>query len=178
MPAHTQLIQSRSEPLFNAAGPLIQFLVEPEQAADAFAIMRIVMRPGVAFPLHCHADPVAIYVLGGELDFLQYDGQSSRWRTAHMGDIICIPGDVKHALRNSSAAPVAVLIATTPHMHGFFRDLGTPVHSEQPTGPTSQDMQPLLTLAAKHNYWIASARENAAVGLTFRAREPYAYQTW
>jgi quercetin dioxygenase-like cupin family protein len=179
MPAHTQLIRSRNEPQYNVFGPLIQFLVPPAQASDAFALMRSVVRPGVAIPLHSHADPVVFAVLEGELQFLQHDDGCPRWRTALPGEIICVPSDVKHALRNCTETAVAMLVASTPTMYGFFRELGTPLAPNQASSsPMLGDMHRLLAIAAKHNYWIASARENAAIGLTFPAREAHAYQTW
>jgi uncharacterized protein YaiE (UPF0345 family) len=66
------------------------------------------------FSLHSHADPEAMYGLNGALEFLQYTEHSSRWLIAQSGEIIRIPGEVKHALRNSSSKPATVLLATTP----------------------------------------------------------------
>ncbi|MBV8830150.1 MAG: hypothetical protein JO108_13065 [Acidobacteriaceae bacterium] len=70
------------------------------------------------------------------------------------------------ALRNSSSKPATVLLATTPNIYEFFRELARPFEPDRPVGPpTPEDMQRLLTLSAKHNYWIASPEENAAIGL-------------
>jgi quercetin dioxygenase-like cupin family protein len=179
MPAHTQLIRSRNQPQYNVFGPLIQFLVAPAQASDTFALMRSVVRPSVAVPLHWHTDPVVYAVLEGELQFLQLDDDCGRWRTALPGEIICVPSDVKHALRNCTEAPVVMLVATTPNMYGLFRELGIPLAPDHASSsPILGDMHRLLAIAAKHNYWIASARENAAIGLTFPAHEAHAFQTW
>lgn len=47
-----------------------------------------------------------------------------------------------------------------------FRELASPFEPDRPVGPpTPEDMQRLLTLSAKHNYWIASPEESAAIGL-------------
>ena len=167
MPTQTRIIRSSSEPSFNVFGPLLQFLVTPVQTSEAFALMQSTVPPGVAIPLHSHADPEVLFVLEGELEVLQHAGNSSRWLTAKSGETICIPGDVKHALRNTSLAAVALLLITSPNIYHFFRELGKPSQPDEPTGsPTTQDMQSLLELAAKYNYWIGSSEENVAVGLT------------
>jgi quercetin dioxygenase-like cupin family protein len=167
MPLQTQLIHSSSEPFFNILGPLTQFLVEPANASGAFGVLRSIVPPGVVIPLHSHADPEVLVIHEGALEFLQYDGNSSRWLTAQPSQIICIPGGVKHALRNSSPKPTTVLLITTPNIYGFFRQLGEPVeHGQSPAPPTAEDLQRLAALSAQHNYWLASREENAAIGLT------------
>jgi len=167
MPTQTQVIHSSNEPLFDIFGPLLQFLVTPAQSSQAFALMRGMVPPGVAIPLPSHADPEVLFVLEGELNVLQYEGDSSHWVTTRPGEIVCIPGDVRHALRNTSPATVTLLLTTTPNIYRFFRELGKPFHPDQPLGPpTPQDMQRLRDLASQHNYWMASPEENAAIGLS------------
>ena len=166
MALQTQLIHSNSAPLFNILGPLVHFLVDPADASGAFGLIQATVASGIAVPLHSHADPEVIYLLEGALEFLQYDGNSSRWLTARHGEIIRIPGDVKHALRNTSPEPTTVLLATTPNIYSFFRELGQPYDPGRSAGPpTPEDMQRLLALSTKYNYWIGSPEENAAIGL-------------
>ena len=166
MPLPARTINPSSEPFFNIMGPVVQFLLDPADASGAFGLIRGIVPPGVAVPLHSHADPEAMYVLNGSLEFLQYSEHSSRWLMAQSDEIICIPGEVKHALGNSSSKPATVLLATTPNIYEFFRELASPFEPDRPVGPpTPEDMQRLLTLSAKHNYWIASPEENAAIGL-------------
>lgn len=60
-----------------------------------------------------------------------------------------------------------MLVATTPNVYGFFRELGRPFRPDEAAGPpTLQGMKRLRKLAAKYNYWMASPEENAAIGLT------------
>ena len=166
MSKQTQLIHSSNEPLFSVFGPLQQFLVEPAEASGAFAVMRAMVPPGIAIPLHSHADPEVLFVLDGMLQFLRYDADSFQWLAAGPGDVVSIPGHVKHALRNSSPTLATVLLATTPNIYNFFRELGKPFEADQPARPPApEDMQRLLALAAKYNYWMASPQENAAIGL-------------
>ena len=94
MPTQTQVIQSSDEALLDVFGPLLQFLVTPAQASEAFTLIRGIVPPGVAIPLHSHADPEVLFVLEGELDVLQYKGDSSHWIITKPGETVCIPGDV------------------------------------------------------------------------------------
>jgi quercetin dioxygenase-like cupin family protein len=170
MPFQTQLIDPSSEPLFSILGPVVQFLVDPAKASGAFGLIRGTVAPGIEVPVHSHADAEIIYVLDGILDVLQVNGNSSRWLTAKPGEIVCIPGDAKHALRNSSREPVVLLLASTPEIYGFFLELAKPFDPNQPAAPEDpEEMERLAALSAKYNYWIASPQENAAIGLTTRA---------
>jgi hypothetical protein len=127
----------------------------------------MIVPPWVAIPLHSHADPEVFYVIEGTIEFLQYDGDSSRWLTANSGDLICAPSNAKHALRNSSSASVTYLVASTPNAYNFLSELEKSFHPDPSAGaPTPEEMQLLLTLVAKYNYWVASPQENAAIGLT------------
>ena len=74
MSTQTQVIQSSNEALLDVFGPLLQFLVTPAQSSEAFTLIRGIVLPGVAIPLHSHADPEVLFVLEGELDVLQYEG--------------------------------------------------------------------------------------------------------
>jgi quercetin dioxygenase-like cupin family protein len=166
IPLEAQLIPSNSVPLVSVFGSLHQFLVAPDDASGAFGLMLVTVGPGIAIPLHSHADPEVFYVLEGQLEFLRYDGLASRWMIAGAGDTVCIPGDVKHTIRNRSTAQVVLLLVTTPGIYNFFQELGRPYNPDRPPGPpASEDIQRLLKLVAKYGYWIASPEENAEIGL-------------
>jgi quercetin dioxygenase-like cupin family protein len=170
MPTQAYLIHSSNAPSVNLFGALHQLLVPPAESSGAFGIVRMIVPAGVAIPLHSHKDSEVFYVIEGTLEFLQYDGDSSRWLTANSGDLICAPSNAKHAFRNSSSAPVTYLVASTPNAYNFLNELeklGKPFHPDPSAGPpTPEEMQLLLTLVAKYNYWVASPQENAAIGLT------------
>jgi quercetin dioxygenase-like cupin family protein len=169
MRTQAYLVDSRHTPSLHLFGALHQLLVAPPEASGAFGIVRIIVPPGAAIPLHSHADPEVFSVLEGTLEFLQYDGASSCWMTANSGDLICAPSHAKHALRNRSSAPVTYLVASTPNAYNFLSELeklGISFHPDPSAGPpTPEAMQLLLTLVAKYNYWVASPQENAAIGL-------------
>lgn len=129
--------------------------------------MRATVPAGIGIPLHSHANPEVFFILEGLLEVWQYDGGSGRWLTATYGDVICIPGDVRHAIRNASSSTVTLLLITTPKLYEFFRELARPFHSEEKAeAPNDRDMERLLALAARYNYWIGSAQENEVIGFT------------
>jgi quercetin dioxygenase-like cupin family protein len=167
MPIETTIIHSNDAMLFNVFGPLQQFLVAPSDTSGAFGIMRAIVPPSIAIPLHSHADPEVFFVLEGLLEVLRWSGEVSHWVTARPGDVICVPGGIKHGIRNNSTAPTVILLATTPKIYEFFRELGKPYKPGEPAGPpTEEDMRRLLGLAAKYQYWIGSPQENAAISLS------------
>jgi hypothetical protein len=85
-----------------------------------------------------------------------------------MGDVITIPGRVKHALRNtSSLVSVTTLLVTQSELYNFFREIAKPFdRSQRPAPLTPTAMQELLAAAAKYGFWMASPDENAAIGLS------------
>jgi quercetin dioxygenase-like cupin family protein len=87
---------------FMVAGVLLQFLSTPEQINDQISVMRGTIPSGVVIPLHSHADPEIFYVLNGSLEVFQAEGPSAGWQTVNAGEVVSIPGNVRHALRNTS----------------------------------------------------------------------------
>ena len=166
MSAQTRLVTSSSEPWFNVFGPVQQYLVAPSDVSGAFALIRAIVPPSVAIPLHSHVDPEVFFVLEVAMEVIQYQDEVSRWLPAGVGDLVCIPGGIRHAIRNSSTSPAVILIAVTPKIYKFFLELGKPYDAGQPVGPpTEADMERLLALAAKYDYWIGAPQENEAIGL-------------
>jgi hypothetical protein len=59
-----------------------------------------------------------------------------------------------------------ILIAATPRIYEFFRELAKPYDPGEPPGPPNQrDMQRLIGLAAKYGYWVGSPEDNDSIGL-------------
>jgi quercetin dioxygenase-like cupin family protein len=69
----TKIVHSSEAPLFNVFGPLQQFLIAPSDTSGAFGVMRAVVPPSIAIPLHSHADPEVFFVVEGKLKVLRYD---------------------------------------------------------------------------------------------------------
>jgi hypothetical protein len=81
--------------------------------------------------------------------------------------VLAIPGNVKHALRNTSSTPTTVLLVTREELYNFFRSIAKPLEAGQMPGPPSpDDMQQLFAAAAKYHYWMGSPEENATIGIS------------
>lgn len=153
--------------LFNAAGVLLQFLASPDEVGDAICLIRGTMPPGVVVPLHSHAEPEVLYVLDGSLQVYGSTEGANGWTNAGVGDVVIIPGGVKHALRNASSLPATLALITKSQLYQFFRELAKPFDPNQPpSAPTPEAMQQLFEAAAKYGYWLASPAENATIGLS------------
>src|ERR1700736_4813131 len=90
---------------FIVLGVLLQFLSTPEQINDQIGVMRGTIPSRVVIPLHSHADPEIFYVLNGSLEVFQAEGPSAGWQTVNAPEVVSIPGNVRHAVRNTSPSP-------------------------------------------------------------------------
>jgi len=144
---------------------LLQFLSTPEQINDQISVMRGTVSSGVVIPLHSHADPEIFYVLNGSLEVFRAEG----WKTVTASEVVSIPGNVKHALRNTSPSPITLIIVSKQELYSFFRELARPFDPNRPpTPPTPEEIQRLFSVAEKYEYWLASRGENAAIGISLR----------
>src|ERR1700729_2462571 len=91
---------------FIVLGVLLQFLSTPEQINDQISVMRGTVPSGVVVPLHSHADPEIFYVLNGSLEVFQAEGPSARRQTVNAAEVVFVPGNVRHAVRNTSPSPL------------------------------------------------------------------------
>jgi quercetin dioxygenase-like cupin family protein len=157
------------EQTFIVLGVLLQFLSTPEQINDQISVMRGTVPSGVAIPLHSHGDPEIFYVLNGSLEVFQAEGPSAGWQTVPSGEVVSIPGNVRHALRNTSPSPLTSIIVSKQELYSFFRELARPFNPNRPPAPpTPEEMQQLFSVAEKYEYWLASLDENAAIGISLR----------
>jgi quercetin dioxygenase-like cupin family protein len=157
------------EQTFIVLGVLLQFLTTPEQINDQISVMRATVPSGVVIPLHSHADPEIFYVLNGSREIFQAEGPSAGWQTVNAGEVVSIPGNVRHALRNTSPSPSTSIIVSKQELYSFFRELARPFDPNKPPAPpTPEEMQQLFSLAEKYEYWLGSPDENAAIGISLR----------
>ena len=157
------------EQTFIVLGVLLQFLSTPKQINDQISVMRGTVPSGVVIPLHSHADPEIFYVLNGSLEVFQAEGPSAGWQTVNAGEVVSIPGNVRHALRNSSHSPITSITVSKQELYSFFRELARPFDPNRPPAPpTPDEMQQLFSVAEKYEYWLASPDENAAIGISLR----------
>jgi len=127
------------------------------------------IRPGSVIPLHSHSDPEIFYLLEGSIEVFQAEGPAAGWQTLNAGDVVSIPGNVRHALRNSSPSPITLIIVSKQELYSFVRELARPFDPNRPPAPpTPEEMQHLFSVAEKYEYWLASPDENAAIGISLR----------
>ena len=155
------------EQTFIVLGVLLQFLSTPEQINDQISVMRGTVLSGVQIPLHSHADPEIFYVLNGSIEVFQAEGPYAGWQTMNVGEVVSIPGNVRHALRNTSHSSMTSITVSKQELYNFFRELAQPFDPNRPPAPpTPEEMQQLFSVAEKYEYWLASPHENAAIGLS------------
>jgi quercetin dioxygenase-like cupin family protein len=143
-------------------GPQIQLLTAVSDEDDGYCVFRSIFPAGVVVPLHSHADRETFCILEGELQGLRQD----RWITLAAGDVLDMPGGIKHAFRNVSSAPVSSLFVTTMRLGRFFCEVGRPVATVPPGPPTPADLQRFLEISHAYGHWLGSPEDNAAVGIS------------
>src|SRR5271154_4004354 len=163
----TSTSKSAEQQTFIVLGVLLRFLSTPEQINDQISVMRGTVPSGVVIPLHSHADPEIFYVLDGSLEVFQAGGPSEGWQTINAGNVVSIPGNGRHALRNTSPTSTTTITVSKQQLYSFFRELARPFDPNRPPAPpTPNEMQQLFSIAEKYEYWLASADENAAIGIS------------
>lgn len=147
-------------------GTIVEFLASPDEAGAEICLIRGTLPPGVAVPLHSHPDMEVFYVIEGSVEAFQFRDDRPRWTTVGAGDVVTVPGNAKHAWRNSSSLPATMVIVTTSKMYKFFHEVTKPYDPNQrPAPPTLEAIEKLFSIAARYGYWMASPEENAAIGL-------------
>lgn len=159
-----RLAEGTRGPKLDVFGPIIEFLTAENN--KQICVMRAVVPPGVTVPLHSHDDFEDFFILAGGHQVLVEGEGGLEWHDAHAGDYIRVAGNVPHAHRNISGEPAVDLIITTALMGRFFREVGRPVGSPP---PTAREVARFGEIASRFNYRLATAEENAAVGISLPA---------
>jgi quercetin dioxygenase-like cupin family protein len=68
---------------------------------------------GLLSHFHSHSDIELFYVLEGSLEAFQFENGTHGWVSFGRGNVVSISENIKHALRNSSPLPVAMVLVTT-----------------------------------------------------------------
>lgn len=113
------------------------------------------------------------FALYGNIEVLMEEAGELHWVEASAGNLIEIPGNSKHAVRNRSEHPAITLLFTTSRHGRYLQEIGRSVASGESAGPPDE-MQHSLKTAKRYGYWFATPEENAAVGIKlFRKHKPH-----
>ena len=147
-------------------GTLFEFLASPDETGSEICLIRGTIPPGVTVPIHSHSDVELFYVLEGSLEAFQFGNGTHGWVSFGPGDVVRVPGNAKHALRNSSPRPATAVVVTTSKLYSFFQEVSKPFdQARKATRPTPEELQNLFESATRYGYWMGSPEENAAIGL-------------
>jgi len=101
------------------------------------------------------------------LEVFQTEGPSEGWQTINAGNVVSIPGNGRHVLRNTSPNPTTSIIVSKQQLYSFFREFARPFDPHKPPAPpTPNEMQQLFSAAGRYEYCLASPEENAAIGIS------------
>lgn len=146
--------------VLDVMGPQIQLVTDLTENKD-YSVMKAEVPAGVIVPVHSHDDRETFVVLKGELEAFTADS----WKTVRAGDTVDIPGDVKHAWRNSSNETVTLLVVSTVNMGEFFNEIGRPVETVPAGPPTPEALQHFVKVAIAYGYWLGTPEDNASIGI-------------
>ena len=158
------VVRGTSRVALDVLGPAVEFLTSPAAAHDDFCVMRGVIPPGVAVPLHSHDATEVFFVLSGAKQVLTLGSGPAEWVDVRAGDYVHVPRGTRHAHRNVSDEPVIELVITTARLGKWFEEVGTPV-TAPPRPPTGDVLQHFLAVSRKYGYWLGTPDDNAAIGL-------------
>jgi quercetin dioxygenase-like cupin family protein len=148
-------------------GPTVQFLVGPRSGDETPCVLKGTIPAGVTIPLHSHDVVEIFFVLYGNIEVLIEEAGELHWVEGSAGNLVEIPGNSKHAVRNRSEHPAITLLFTTSKHGRYFQEIGRSVAlGENIRPPTPKEIQHSLNTAKRYGYWFATPEENAALGIT------------
>jgi quercetin dioxygenase-like cupin family protein len=159
------LVDRQTIETIDVLGPTIQFLSSDERDNEP-CVMRGIIPPGVAVPLHSHAEPETFIAISGRIEGLREADGNFEWLPIGPGDVFHVPGWVKHAFRNQSKEPAELIVAAPASIGRFFREIGTPViPGARPAPPSAKVIQRFMAAADRYGHWNATPEENARIGI-------------
>jgi mannose-6-phosphate isomerase-like protein (cupin superfamily) len=161
-----RLIDPAAAETLDVLGPTAQILT-PIGDDDGPCLIRGLIPAGGEVPLHSHPDPETFIARSGRAEALVDGPQGRRWVPLAPGDMLHLPGGIRHAWRNTSCVPATSLIVTTGRLGRFFREVGSPdpPESGRPRPPLADRVASFLKVAERHGFWNATPADNAAVGI-------------
>jgi quercetin dioxygenase-like cupin family protein len=143
-------------------GPTLEFISGPDDPGADFCVMRGVVPPGVAVPLHSHNDAEDFFILSGTQQVLTNSDHGLQWVDVNAGDYVHIPADTPHAHRNVSDEPAVELVITTTRLGRFFQEVARTGVTHP---PTPAELAEFVALATKYGYDLGTPEQNAAIGI-------------
>jgi quercetin dioxygenase-like cupin family protein len=167
-PSHRS--NTKSHVVLDVLGSTVEFMVLPSESKDRYCVLKGTIPPGVSVPLHSHPDDESFFLFSGSLQALVQRQDGFEGVTMHAGDFRHVAQGFRHAWKNQSNEPAVAIIVITSRLGRFFQEIGRPVAPDAPTKPPSlTDVQSFAEVAARYHHWLASAEENAAVGINLLA---------
>jgi mannose-6-phosphate isomerase-like protein (cupin superfamily) len=146
--------------ILDVLGPTVEFLTWN----DDYCVMRGVVPPGVAVPLHSHDDAEDFYILSGTQQVLIETDDGPVWVDARAGDHVRVTGSALHAHRNVGDEPAVDLIVTTARLGRMFREIGRPF-TGTPLPVTPEALARFMEVSARYGVRLGTPEQNAAVGI-------------
>jgi quercetin dioxygenase-like cupin family protein len=161
-----RVVRENDSGALDVLGANVQFLVGPRPGDETPCILKGTIPSGVTIPMHSHDFVEIFFVLYGNIEVLIEEAGKMRWVEGGAGNLIEIPSNTKHAIRNRSEHPVINLLFTTSKHGRYFQEIGRSVASGESVRPPAPDeIQRFLKTARRYGYWFATPEENAAVGI-------------
>lgn len=96
----------------NSTETSVRWLVTKEDGPSHFATRRFEIQPSGQIGIHEHEEEHHIYVLDGEADFLDADGNKTH---VQKDEVIYIPPNEEHGITNNSKKPF-IFICIIPNL--------------------------------------------------------------
>jgi len=145
-------------------GPTLGYITPVADDDAAPCVMRGEIPPGGIVGLHSHAEPETFVMLSGAVEGLSIGADGPRWSLLRRGEAFHVPGDAKHAFRNPSDEPAVMIIATTPRIGRFLREVAASIETAVADGDPEAALWAIIETAERYGHWLAGPEENAAVG--------------
>ena len=157
-----QIVDGTPYTAVDVFGPTLEFISGPDDPGADFCVMRGVVPPGVAVPLHSHDDAEDFFILSGTQQVLTKSDQGLKWRDVNAGDYVHIPAGTPHAHRNVSDEPTVELVITTARLGRFFQEIARPAATRP---PTPNELAAFVAVATRYGYDLGTPEQNAAIGI-------------
>lgn len=151
-------------------GPSIEFLAPLEEGDDAPYLMRGTIPPGVAVPLHSHADSGTFLQVPGEIEALVEAKGGLDWFGSGPGMSLRSGLGQARVSQPGTEAAVMILVSIC-RMGRFFREISVPAAFA--TGaPSGEMIRHFLQISERYGYWTPPRRKMRGWALSAHVTAP------